>query len=565
MRAAPRGALRASPTRSSAPIRTPACPTTSASTTRARSPWPRQIAGFAARGAGQHRRRLLRHDARPHPRDRRGGGEASRRVVRRARRRCCALSGLEPFTLTAGHPLRQRRRADQRHRLGQVPQADHRRRLRRPRSTSPASRSRTAPRSSTSTWTRACSTVEAGHGQLPQPDRRRARHRPRAGDDRQLQVGGDRGGPEVRAGQGHRQFDLHEGRRGQFIAPGAARAALRRRRRRHGLRRAGPGRHRRAQGRDLHARLPAADRTRSASRPRTSSSTPTSSPWRPASRSTTTTPSTSSRRRGAIKADAAPRRTSRAACRTSRSPSAATSRCARRCTRCSSTTPSRPAWTWASSTPASCAVYDNIDAGAARGLRGRDPQPPAPTRTERLLELAERYQGHGEQRGQGPPTWPGASGPSRSGSRTPWSTASPSSSRPTPRRRGSAAERPLHVIEGPLMDGMNVVGDLFGAGQDVPAAGGEVGPRDEAGGRLPAALHGGGEARQRRRRRARGRRQDPDGHGQGRRPRHRQEHRRRRPACNNYEVIDLGVMVPADEDPRGGARAEASTSSACRA
>jgi 5-methyltetrahydrofolate--homocysteine methyltransferase len=27
------------------------------------------------------------------------------------------------------------------------------------------------------------------------------------------------------------------------------------------------------------------------------------------------------------------------------------------------------------------------------------------------------------------------------------------------------AERPLHVIEGPLMDGMNVVGDLFGSGR----------------------------------------------------------------------------------------------------
>jgi 5-methyltetrahydrofolate--homocysteine methyltransferase len=26
-------------------------------------------------------------------------------------------------------------------------------------------------------------------------------------------------------------------------------------------------------------------------------------------------------------------------------------------------------------------------------------------------------------------------------------------------------ERPLSVIEGPLMDGMNVVGDLFGAGK----------------------------------------------------------------------------------------------------
>ncbi len=34
-----------------------------------------------------------------------------------------------------------------------------------------------------------------------------------------------------------------------------------------------------------------------------------------------------------------------------------------------------------------------------------------------------------------------------------------------PKRRAPAAERPLHVIEGPLMDGMNVVGDLFGSGK----------------------------------------------------------------------------------------------------
>jgi 5-methyltetrahydrofolate--homocysteine methyltransferase len=36
------------------------------------------------------------------------------------------------------------------------------------------------------------------------------------------------------------------------------------------------------------------------------------------------------------------------------------------------------------------------------------------------------------------------------------------------RHRGSAppqSARPLKVIEGPLMDGMNVVGDLFGAGK----------------------------------------------------------------------------------------------------
>ncbi len=57
-----------------------------------------------------------------------------------------------------------------------------------------------------------------------------------------------------------------------------------------------------------------------------------------------------------------------------------------------------------------------------------------------------------------------------------------------------AGGRPIEVIEGPLMDGMNVVGDLFGGGQDVPAAGGEVGPGDEEGRGLPAALHRGGEA-----------------------------------------------------------------------
>ena len=53
------------------------------------------------------------------------------------------------------------------------------------------------------------------------------------------------------------------------------------------------------------------------------------------------------------------------------------------------------------------------------------------------------------------------------------------------------AARPLHVIEGPLMAGMNVVGDLFGAGQDVSAASGQVGAGDETSGRRAAALYGG--------------------------------------------------------------------------
>jgi hypothetical protein len=56
---------------------------------------------------------------------------------------------------------------------------------------------------------------------------------------------------------------------------------------------------------------------------------------------------------------------------------------------------------------------------------------------------------------------------SANGSRTPWSRASTTH---RGRHRGAAAEiaRPadaLEVIEGPLMDGMGVVGDLFGAGK----------------------------------------------------------------------------------------------------
>ena len=57
----------------------------------------------------------------------------------------------------AGNPVRQRRRAHQRHRLGAIPQARSPPATTPPRSRSRATRSRTARRSSTSTWTRACS------------------------------------------------------------------------------------------------------------------------------------------------------------------------------------------------------------------------------------------------------------------------------------------------------------------------------------------------------------------------------------------------------------------------
>ena len=66
---------------------------------------------------------------------------------------------------------------------------------------------------------------QGGDGALPEPDRRRARDRARADHDRQLEVGGDRGRPAVHPGQGHRQLDLDEGRRGRVHAPGQAGAA----------------------------------------------------------------------------------------------------------------------------------------------------------------------------------------------------------------------------------------------------------------------------------------------------------------------------------------------------
>ncbi|HEV2081153.1 MAG TPA: methionine synthase [Brevundimonas sp.] len=104
------------------------------------------------------------------------------------------------------------------------------------------------------------------------------------------------------------------------------------------------------------------------------------------------------------------------------------------------------------------------------------------------------------------------------------------------------AERPLHVIEGPLMDGMNVVGDLFGAGKmflpqvvksarvmkqavawlepfmEAEKAGR---PRQQAGKILMATVKG-------------------DVHDIGK------NIVGVVLQCNNYEVIDLGVMVPAD-------------------
>ena len=94
--------------------------------------------------------------------------------------------------------------------------------------------------------------------------------------------------------------------------------------------------------------------------------------------------------------------------------------------------------------------------------------------------------------------------------------------------------RPLDIIEGPLMDGMKVVGDLFGAGKMFLPQVVKCARAMKKGRRVPRAVHGAGKAAQGRRRAGTGE-QAREGQGQdrardrqGRRPRHRQEHRRRR-------------------------------------
>jgi 5-methyltetrahydrofolate--homocysteine methyltransferase len=85
----------------------------------------------------------------------------------------------------------------------------------------------------------------------------------------------------------------------------------------------------------------------------------------------------------------------------------------------------------------------------------------------------------------------------------------------------AAGKPPLSVIEGPLMAGMNVVGDLFGAGKMfLPQVVKSARVMKQAVAHLIPYIE-----EEKAHRRTQG--QDHHGHGQGRRARHRQEHRRR--------------------------------------
>ncbi|SNT74409.1 methionine synthase [Paracoccus seriniphilus] len=191
------------------------------------------------------------------------------------------------------------------------------------------------------------------------------------------------------------------------------------------------------------------------------------------------------------------------------------------------------------------AVYDQIDPDLRDACEdvvlNRQPESGG-TATERLLEIAERFRGDGgAQRREKDLTWREWPIEKRLehalvNGITEYIDADTEEAR-------LSAERPLHVIEGPLMAGMNVVGDLFGAGkmflpQVVKSArvmkqavavllpymeeekrlnGGTE--RETAGKVLMATVKG-------------------DVHDIGK------NIVGVVLACNNYEVIDLGVMVP---------------------
>jgi 5-methyltetrahydrofolate--homocysteine methyltransferase len=185
------------------------------------------------------------------------------------------------------------------------------------------------------------------------------------------------------------------------------------------------------------------------------------------------------------------------------------------------------------------AVYDDIDAELKEAVEdvvlNRRPDS-----TERLLELADRYRGEGTTAKKEDLEWRG------------WPVAKRLEHslvkgidtyvvEDTEEAR-LASERPIHVIEGPLMDGMNVVGDLFGEGkmflpQVVKSArvmkkavahlipfieAEKTGGGDNNGRILMATVKG-------------------DVHDIGK------NIVGVVLQCNNFEVIDLGVMVPAQK------------------
>ena len=124
------------------------------------------------------------------------------------------------------------------------------------------------------------------------------------------------------------------------------------------------------------------------------------------------------------------------------------------------------------------------------------------------------------------------------------------------------SKRPLDVIEGPLMDGMNIVGDLFGSGKMfLPQVVKSARVMKQAVAYLMPFME--------QDKIDRGisqefvERQDRDGDREGRRARYRQEHRRRRARLQQLRGHRSRRHGAGGEDPGDRAQPRRPTSSAC--
>ena len=135
---------------------------------------------------------------------------------------------------------------------------------------------------------------------------------------------------------------------------------------------------------------------------------------------------------------------------------------ARRCILHFCIMPSRRAWTWGSSNAGQLTVYEDIPSELKERVEDVLFNRRADA-TERLLEVAEQFKGDGAQAKVVDLSWREQDVEKRL-SHALVNGITDYIIEDTEEAR-LKAERPLHVIEGPLMDGMNVVGDLFGAGK----------------------------------------------------------------------------------------------------
>ena len=170
-----------------------------------------------------------------------------------------------------------------------------------------------------------------------------------------------------------------------------------------------------------------------------------------------------------------------------------------------------------------------------------------PEATERLLELAPKYKGTGEVAETQDAEW--RSWPVEKRLEHALVKGMDQFVVEDTEEARKQIARPIEVIEGPLMAGMNVVGDLFGAGKMfLPQVVKSARVMKKAVAHLLPYI----EAREDRGVAAQG--QDRHGDGQGRRPRHRQEHRGRGPAVQQLRGHRPRRHGAVPGDPEDGQR-----------